>query len=95
LLNYKRKKIKPTQLAKGIGLSDSWMTQIKKKEINLSVKNLLKIADFLGVEPNELMPGRKKIIEVQKLSLEDYFLMSIKDEVNKYMDKKYKNLLFF
>jgi len=47
----------------------------------------------LGVEPNELMPGRKKIIEVQKLSLEDYFLMSIKDEVNKYMDKKYKNLL--
>jgi len=46
LLNYKRKKIKPTQLAKDIGLSDSWMTQIKKKEINLSVKNLLKMADF-------------------------------------------------
>lgn len=79
-----KKNLKPTHLAKGIGYTASWMTQIKKKDVNLSVKNLLKMANFLKIEPNLLMPGKKEIKKIPKISLNEFIDLIIK------IDKKIK-----
>lgn len=57
----KKQKASQTKVAEHLGHTGSWLSQILNKKRGLSIPDLLKIAEYLGVQPGDLLPKNKSV----------------------------------
>lgn len=77
-------------LAKKLNISESWFSKLMSQE-KLTVSQLLEIADVLNINPKSLIPDKKGT--ENPTTLEEYIWFSIKDKLDKYIDKKIEEKL--
>ena len=77
------------QLSYQLGISTSWFSRMMNEE-KLKVTHLLKIAEILEIDPASLLPKSKN--PKPRLSFDEYIWFSIKEKLDKYIDKKFKKI---
>lgn len=90
-----RAKLRKEDLARGVGRTKGWYTQIMailnqpnpKRQVRLSVEALLKMAEVLNVTPGSLLPGPDAAKNPSSIDLDDYIRAIVRDEVNKKHEK--------
>jgi len=77
-------------LAKEVGMSDAWVSRILSGDIEVSVHQLLDIAEKLAVAPASLLPIVPVNAEVggRVLTFEEFCREVVKQEVEKALAKK-------
>jgi transcriptional regulator with XRE-family HTH domain len=70
-------------LAKALGMSEGWMSQVFSKDIKVTLQTLLDIAKILGVEPASLIPTNAE----DPQSFENLVRTICRDEISKDKEK--------
>ena len=85
---------KPVDLARALGFSNGWASNImteRRGKRSLTINLLYEIAEKLEVDPTSLLPDIKDFRP--KISLEEFFWLSIKEKLDKYLDEKIEQRL--
>lgn len=67
-------------LADELKISESWFSRLIKEE-KLTIKQLLKIAEVLEIDPASLIPSNHH--KIPQLSFDEYIRRIVKEEINK------------
>jgi len=81
----KKNNQKAVWLARELGYSDPWISQIMSGKRALTVNMLLKIAEKLKIDPTSLLPADED--KIPDISFEEYIRRIVKEEIEKIKNK--------
>ena len=80
----KRKNLNQKKVARRIGVSASEFSKILNKDRPFKLSQFIKIAEVLGMKPEDLLPGTDKI-DVEKMSMIDLIKIICRKEIEGYL----------
>ena len=83
------KGIKPVQLARKLGYSNTWSSLLMSGDRGLTVNQLIRIAEILNIEPASLLPKAQK----NPATLEEFVIKTIEGPVRKIVQEEIEKAL--